>query len=113
VQAIFRVRQKIQEYSLGFAPRDTRTLVIESISILDALVAQAGNYILMYLTVRSPSCGGHSQQVTTRVRHQLRRRIAAVLGALVVLAAMAGAMPRALADPELDVSAPGDPSPTA
>jgi len=34
-----------------------------------------------------------------------------VLGALVVLAAMVGAMPRALADPELDVSAPADPLP--
>jgi lipoprotein-anchoring transpeptidase ErfK/SrfK len=112
VQAIFRVRQKIQEYSLGFAPRDTRTLGIESISILDAPVAQAGNSILMYLTVRPPSCGGHSQQVSTRGRHHLRRRIAAALGALVVLAAMVAAMPRALADPELNVSTPGDP-PTA
>ena len=43
----------------------------------------------------------------------LHRRIAAVLGALVVFAATVGAVPRALADPELDVSAPGDPSPTA
>ncbi|MDT7766844.1 MAG: hypothetical protein QOC63_6264 [Mycobacterium sp.] len=67
----------------------------------------------MDLTVRSPNCGGQSQRVTTRVRHQLRRRIAAVLGALVVLAALVGPMPRALADPELNVSAQGDPSPTA
>jgi lipoprotein-anchoring transpeptidase ErfK/SrfK len=34
-----------------------------------------------------------------------------MLGALVVLVGVAGAMPRALADPELDVSAPGDPLP--
>ncbi len=43
----------------------------------------------------------------------LHRRIAAVLGALVVFAANLGAVPCALADPELDVTAPGDPSPTA
>jgi len=67
----------------------------------------------MYPIVRSPSCGGHSQQVSTCVRHRPRGRIAAVLGALVVLAAMVAATPRAMADPELNVSAPGDPSPAA
>jgi lipoprotein-anchoring transpeptidase ErfK/SrfK len=65
----------------------------------------------MYVSIRSSNCGGNYHQVRTRVRHQLRGRIATVLGALLVLAAMVGAMPRALADPELDVSGPADPLP--
>jgi lipoprotein-anchoring transpeptidase ErfK/SrfK len=66
---------------------------------------------MMYVTIRSPNCGGDYHLKRTRARHQLRGRIAAVLGALVVLVAMVGAMPRALADPELDVSASTDPLP--
>jgi lipoprotein-anchoring transpeptidase ErfK/SrfK len=65
----------------------------------------------MDVTIRPSNCGGDYRLSRTRVPHQLRGRFAAVLGALVVLAAMVVAMPRALADPELDVSVPADPLP--
>jgi lipoprotein-anchoring transpeptidase ErfK/SrfK len=45
------------------------------------------------------------------VRRLMGVRMTAVLGALAMFAAMVLAMPRALADPELDVSAPTDPLP--
>ena len=45
------------------------------------------------------------------MRHLMRTRIAAVLVALAVIAAMIAMVPHALADSELDVSAPGDPAP--
>ena len=66
---------------------------------------------LMDVTIRPSNCGGDYRLARTRAQHRLGGRFAAVLGALVVLAAMVGAMPRALADPELDVSVPGDPLP--
>lgn len=49
----------------------------------------------MYLAIRSSSCG----------------RITAVLSGLAILVAVVGVVPHALADPELEVSAPADPLP--